>query len=57
MLLTFKKLIVSNFFPIHIGCGRITYTSGHEVVPYEKIRTKYGIKFFRLRFSFRENRV
>lgn len=37
---------------IYTGCGRITRTNEHEAIPREKIRTKYGNKFFHLRFSF-----
>lgn len=47
--------------PIHIFVytkdGRITRTRGHGMIPYKKIRTKYGLKFVHLIFSFEKSRV
>lgn len=37
--------------------GRITYTSGYEVISYEKIRRRYTIKLSHITLRFRENRV
>ena len=45
------------YIHVYTRCGRITRTSGYEVIPREKIRTKYGTKFCHLSFSFRKNRV
>lgn len=44
-------------FLIHTGCGWMTHRSEYEVIPCEKLRTKYAVKFVHLKLSLGENRA